>query len=113
MLEHLPVERFEFRLPVNRPAHRLLDLTLHVFSRTADETIHDLGFAEGPTEGVEDPRFGANSKSLTVHQDAVAVEDDQIEATHRGDSMIAEHPGPDAHAVPLVTFVRNASIASR
>ena len=55
---------------------------MHVPSRTSHEPLDDVSLREGPPETGQDHRFRPHSEALAVHQDAVTVEDHQVEMAH-------------------------------
>ncbi len=56
-----------------------LDLSPEVRIRTTDEPVHDLIDGQLPAEFGQHPPVDLDRQRLAVDQDAVAVEDDQID----------------------------------
>jgi len=80
-VERRPVAAVEPVLPVSRQAvaQPVQDLLGHEGLRAAHEPLDHLGLAQRPAELGEDGGLHANREALAVDQDAVAVEDDELQ----------------------------------
>jgi hypothetical protein len=81
-LEHCAARGLELEIPVDGTTQLALDLLVHGGGRPSDEVLDDLRLGERPSEVRQDGRLGTHGEPLAVDEDAVAIEDHEVECAH-------------------------------